>query len=285
MKNILIHPNIIKDSWLEATRALVDITIEAGCVPVMDEVHKESFGYMEGVRFLPSSETFSSAEMVISLGGDGTLMAVAHRAALADVPVLGVNIGTLGYLVELEADEHESYVKALAGDYTYDIRDMLDISVLREGHIVSRMLALNEALVAKAKISHPIDLEFYADGSFIKRYRADGLIIATPTGSTAYSLSAGGPVIEPQTQSVVITPVSSHSLVSIPIVMSLETEFEVRITQYGNNDVYLAADGEEDKLFPGDIVKVRKAKQSLKLIRVKDRNFYDILREKLEERV
>jgi NAD+ kinase len=131
-----------------------------------------------------------------------------------------------------------------------------------------------------------IEIEFYADNKFINSYRADGLIIATPTGSTAYSLSAGGPIIEPNTKSVVITPVCPHSLASIPIVMSSETSFEIKIKNHKDKDIYVTADGDKHfRLFENDIVRIKKSDFTTRLIRVKDRNFYTILRQKLEERI
>ena len=173
-----------------------------------------------------------------------------------------------------------------SGEYTFDERAMLDISVIRDGETIKEITALNEAVISKSLIAHPVDLSFYADGVLVNEFRADGMIVATPTGSTAYSLSAGGPVMEPRTPSVVITPVCPHSLVSIPIVMSIMSTFQIKITGEGDREAYLSADGNKyGKLMIGDVVQVARSGLKLKLIRVKNRNFYTILRQKLRERV
>lgn len=286
MKKIFIIPNTDKKRWKAATLSIVKVILESGRMAFLEPEHEAVLGEECGAFFVPFCEVSAEIDMIISLGGDGTLIAIAKDAAAANIPVLGINIGNLGYLVELDVDEKDGLIKVFSGEYTFDTRAMLDISVIRKSETAAHFVALNEALVSKGEISRLIDIEFYADSMFINKYRADGIIIATPTGSTAYSLSAGGPVIEPKTQSVVITPVCPHSLVSIPIVMSMSSVFEIKITERGDKDIYVTADGNKHfRLFCGDIVRVSRSNLELKLIRVKKRNFYAILRQKLEERM
>ena len=286
MKKIFIVPNTDKHRWKEATLSIIDLICNAGREAYAESEHKADLGENCGVIYTSFEDVADEIDMIISLGGDGTLLALAGKAASRQIPVLGINIGNLGYLVELDIEEKDKLLNVFSGEYTFDTRAMLDIYVIRNNKTAAQFVALNEALVSKGEISRLIDIEFYADDMFINKYRADGLIIATPTGSTAYSLSAGGPVIEPQTQSVVITPVSPHSLSSIPIIMPISSTFEIKISENGKKDMFVTADGNKHfRLFCGDIVRVYRSKHELKLIRVKKHNFYTILRRKLEERM
>ncbi|MBQ3378852.1 MAG: NAD(+)/NADH kinase [Clostridia bacterium] len=285
MKRAFIIPNTGKLKWREAVLSITKTIEEAGGEVYLDPMHKTEVGASD-IKYAPLNKVKGKIDLIITLGGDGTLIAASAEAASADIPMLGINIGNLGYLVELEIDETEELKKVFAGRFEFDERAMLDISVIRDGKTINRITALNEAVISKSLIAHPVDLSFYADGILVNQFRADGMIVATPTGSTAYSLSAGGPVMEPGTPSVVITPVCPHSLVSIPIVMSIMSTFQIKVTGEGDREAYLSADGNKyGKLMIGDVVQVSRSKLMLKLIRVKDRNFYTILRQKLRERV
>ena len=286
MNNIAIFPNTYKNFWKESTEKLAKKLSLLGKHVLLNKELQNEIGYLNNAKFLDFDDLIKNASMIISLGGDGTLINLAKIAAPNNIPILGINIGNLGYLVELEISEFYWLDKIFGGDFFYDNRAMLDISVIRDNNVVANFLALNEALVSKGEISKLVELEFYANNKFINSYRADGLIIATPTGSTAYSLSAGGPIIEPQTKSVVITPVCPHSLASIPIVMSIDSSFEIKVKNNRDKDIYVTADGDKHfRLFENDIVRINKSDFTTNLIRVKDRNFYTILRQKLEERV
>ena len=283
-KAFIIH-NTGKSQWRDAVLSITKTIKEAGGESFLEPVHKEGLENAD-ISFAAFDDIKGNIDLIITLGGDGTLIAAAFMAAAADIPILGINIGNLGYLVELETDEKEELKKVFSGEYTFDERAMLDISVIRDGETIKEITALNEAVISKSLIAHPVDLSFYADGVLVNEFRADGMIVATPTGSTAYSLSAGGPVMEPRTPSVVITPVCPHSLVSIPIVMSIMSTFQIKITGEGDREAYLSADGNKyGKLMIGDVVQVARSGLKLKLIRVKNRNFYTILRQKLRERV
>lgn len=286
MNNIAIIPNTQKNFWKESTEKLIKKIILLGRNVLLEKKFQDDFVGFENIYFLEYEDLIRKTSMIISLGGDGTLINLARVAAPNDIPILGINNGNLGYLVELEINEFDLLDKVFKGDFIYDERAMLDINIIRDNSIAANFLALNEALVSKGEISRLIELEFYADNKYINSYRADGIIIATPTGSTAYSLSAGGPIIEPNTKSVVITPVCPHSLVSIPIVMSIDSYFKIKITNNKNTDIYFTADGNKNfRLIENDTVSITKSHFTTKLIRVKDRNFYTILRQKLEERI
>ncbi|MBR2742238.1 MAG: NAD(+)/NADH kinase [Clostridia bacterium] len=285
MKKAFIIPNTGKPQWRDAVLSITKTIEEAGGESFLEYRHKPELNALN-IKFAALEEVSSEIDFIITLGGDGTLIAAATRAAALDIPVLGINIGNLGYLVELDADERDELKKVFEGKFTFDTRAMLDISVIRSGETIKQITALNEAVISKSLIAHPVDLSFYADGILVNEFRADGMIVATPTGSTAYSLSAGGPVMEPKTPSVVITPVCPHSLVSIPIVMSIMSTFQIKVTGEGDREAYLSADGNKyGRLLIGDTVQVSRSKLELKLIRVKNRNFYTILRQKLRERV
>ncbi len=286
MNSIALIPNTHKNLWEESTKKLAKKILSSGKNVLIDKELKKNMKEIQGITFMEFDSLINNSSMLISLGGDGTLINLAKIAAPKDIPILGINTGNLGYLVELEINEFDWLDKIFSGNFSYDTRTMLDICVIRENIAVADFLALNEALVSKGEISRLIEIEFYADNKFINSYRADGLIIATPTGSTAYSLSAGGPIIEPNTKSVVITPVCPHSLASIPIVMSSETSFEIKIKNHKDKDIYVTADGDKHfRLFENDMVRIKKSDFTTRLIRVKDRNFYTILRQKLEERI
>jgi NAD+ kinase len=286
LNSIALIPNTHKNLWEESTKKLAKKILSSGKNVLIDKELKKNMKEIQGITFMEFDSLINNSSMLISLGGDGTLINLAKIAAPKDIPILGINTGNLGYLVELEINEFDWLDKIFSGNFSYDTRTMLDICVIRENIAVADFLALNEALVSKGEISRLIEIEFYADNKFINSYRADGLIIATPTGSTAYSLSAGGPIIEPNTKSVVITPVCPHSLASIPIVMSSETSFEIKIKNHKDKDIYVTADGDKHfRLFENDMVRIKKSDFTTRLIRVKDRNFYTILRQKLEERI
>ena len=220
---------------------------------------------------------------VIVLGGDGTLLAAARAVATARIPLLAVNLGSLGFLTEVRKEELFTALDAIEQSRcTRDIRAMLQCKVLRRGEQVAEYIALNDVVVTKATIARMSEVDVAVDGQFIAKYRADGVIVSTPTGSTAYSLAAGGPVLEPSVAALVITPISPHALTSRPLVVpdSAEITLDVR----GETDeTYLTVDGQTGMdLLEGDQIVCRKSEHRVELLRLPGRPFFEVLRTKLK---
>lgn len=223
-------------------------------------------------------------DCLIALGGDGTLLAAARAAARYGIPVLGVNIGHLGFLTEIElSDLTPSLAKLVAGDYRIEERLMLEARVERSGESVACFYGLNDAVITKGPLSRIIKLETHVGNECIDTYAADGMIVSTPTGSTAYSLSAGGPIVSPELQVLLLTPICPHTLYSRPLVVSGDQTVRIVLVS-GLNEVMLTIDGQDGfKLGKNDQVVIRKAEHSARLIKLGRRGFFEILQNKLRE--
>lgn len=235
-------------------------------------------------RNLDHLEIFDPAvprDLVVVLGGDGTLLSVA-RSIAAGVPILGVNLGNLGFLTELSRFElYPSMVRVLAGDYTLQNRSMLDVTVLREGRNQATFRAFNDVVIAKSALAQIIELELQVDKKRMANYRADGLIISTPNGSTAYNLSAGGPIVYPDLPVAMLTPICPHALGMRPIVVPDSDAIEVTLVTQ-RQEVFLTVDGQEGgHLTYRDTVVIKRSDVYARLVRMSDRTFYDSLRDKL----
>ena len=220
-------------------------------------------------------------DLVVVLGGDGTLMGVA-RAQRHNVPILGVNLGGLGFLTEINRGElYPSMVEILAGRFTTEARSLLDVELARPAVASLNYKALNDVVVTKSALARIIDLRIEVDGRLVARYRSDGLILSTPTGSTAYNLSAGGPIAYPTLPVILITPICPHTLTHRPLVVPDSSLVEVRL-ETPDQEVYLTVDGQEGTtLAPSDRVRVRSSQAHAHLVRISGRSFYDSLRSKL----
>ncbi len=225
------------------------------------------------------------ADMIIVLGGDGTLLSAARLVAGSgrNVPIFGVNLGSLGFMAEVSLDElYDNLAQALAGRLATDERMMLTATVLRKGRRVSRYTVLNDAVISKGANARLVSLEISVGGHRLTAIRADGLILATPTGSTAYSLSAGGPIIHPSLHCFVVTPICPHMLSNRPIVIPDSSRVHVGIAS-PNEGVSLSLDGQVVcPLVPGDVVEVKKAVSRIKIIKHPAKDYYEILRTKLK---
>ncbi|MBC7342193.1 MAG: NAD(+)/NADH kinase [Clostridia bacterium] len=230
------------------------------------------------------AKVVSQAEVLIILGGDGTLLNGARSAAPFGTPVLGINLGGLGFLTELEpSDLYHGLELLLAGQYTIDERMMLKATVIRQDVEIEHVYALNDAVIAKGAFSRMIRLETQVRGSSIATYPADGLIIATPTGSTAYSLSAGGPVVSPEMRAIIITPICPHTLYSRPLIVSSSEKIVVLLRSEAA-EVMLTVDGQRGiKLEASDKIIVEEAEFRAKLVRIKGRGFFEVLQQKLQD--
>ncbi len=228
-------------------------------------------------------EMAKRADLIISLGGDGTLLSIAPLVERPDVPILGVNLGGLGFITEVAIDELESILaKTLKGDFFAEKRLTLEILVQRKKGKRSRFRVLNDAVITKGARSRIIDLETHVESEYLCTYRADGLIISTPTGSTAYSLAAGGPIIHPSLGAVILCPICPHTLTNRPIVVSSKAMISVTLRSSGGT-VILSPDGRQGvRLNSGDRVEVRDYGVPVSLIKLPSRSYFEILRNKLK---
>jgi NAD+ kinase len=227
-------------------------------------------------------EMMARGDLVIVLGGDGTLLSVARHSGTRRVPVLGVNLGGLGFLTDVRPEEiFPALERVLGGHYQLEQRSMLEASATRNGKVVQRFQALNDVVINKGALARILDLETSVDGMPICTYKADGLIVATPTGSTAYSLSAGGAIVEPSVGVVLVSPICPHTLTQRPIVLPGRSHLRIAVRS-PDEDVVLTVDGQEGmKLANDDVVEVRPSKNRVLLVRSPTHSFFELLRTKL----
>ena len=223
------------------------------------------------------------SQLLLVLGGDGTLLAAARVATPQGIPILPINMGSLGFLTSFKLEEmYPALEEILAGRFSSSERVMLDVELHRGGEVIERQAVVNEAVINKGALARMIDLELTIDSDFVCRYRADGLIVATPTGSTAYSLSAGGPIVHPSVESWVITPICPHTLSDRPIVVRDSSSVEIHLSK-DTESVFLTLDGQTGiPMQAADTVRMRRAAQRLKLILPPKKSYYEILRSKLK---
>jgi NAD+ kinase len=236
-----------------------------------------------GAQSCTKKQLAARADLIISLGGDGTLLNIAPLVERPDVPILGVNMGGLGFITEIAVDELEAVLaKTLEGDYEVEHRMTLEIRVQSKKGKGPRFRVLNDAVITKGARSRIIDLETYVGDDYLCTYRADGLIISTPTGSTAYALAAGGPIVEPAMGAVVLCPICPHTLTNRPIVVPSKAAIHVTLRSFGDT-VILVPDGQQGtSLNNGDVVEARDYGLPVSLIKLPSRSYYEILRTKLK---
>ena len=248
------------------------------------EIERERIEHETGcaVAEVPQHELAASADLMLVLGGDGTMIATARMIGDREVPVLGINYGGLGYLAEFRIEElYHALESILSGNFRLDKRVMLDIELRRGDASVTRNRVLNDVVINKSALARIIEIEAYLNSQFVNSFRADGLIVSTPTGSTAYNLSAGGPVIFPSMNAVVITPICPFTLSNRPIVVPDDAEIEL-LLKTDKEEVALTLDGQVG--FPlevADRVVIRKSRTAFNLIQPMNRNYFDVLRDKL----
>lgn len=278
---IEVYASVIKDIGLKHTESLIELLKERG-----DEIWLDcdSDKVFDGVN----NGNASCPDMIIVLGGDGSIMRAARRGAVIGVPILGIDLGRVGYLAELSPDDKEGLLSVLDGNYHLEKRTLLESVVVKNGVESSKpMIAINDVVISHGKVSHLLEIEILCDGRSLGRYRADGFIVSTPTGSTAYSLAAGGPVLSPRLQGMCLTPICPHSLTARPIIVPDDSHIEIRYLSPSNSSSFLTVDGiESDILFCGDSISVRRANISADFVRVsrkREMSFYDVLRAKMSD--
>jgi NAD+ kinase len=226
---------------------------------------------------------YKICDLFIVLGGDGTMLKIASKAAAYDIPVIGVNLGRIGFMSEVKTDKKYLLENLFTGGCEIKSRMMLNVEIIKNGETQNAGTALNDAVVTNGTVAKLIETEIVCDDVKITNYRADGVIVATPTGSTAYSMSAGGPIIDPNIECFCVTPICPHSLVNRPLIFSRESVLKI-INKSTNSDVYLTIDGQINiKLGKKDIVKIKKSNFAAKLITIKKHGFFDVVRKKISE--
>ena len=285
MKHIILTPNPYRDKNFQTVRTALKVLKDAGmepklCLPF--EVDR-SYELPKDLRFHKLDRELQNAELVICFGGDGTILHMAKSATRKNVPILGVNIGTMGFMAELESTELDQLARLANDDYTLDKRMMLDVVVQRDRDIIFHDIGLNDVVITKGAIARIAHLAVKCDGVEAMQCGGDGIIVATPTGSTAYSLSAGGPIVEPEASNILITPICAHDVMSRCIVASDKRVITVELVRNARRNAYLSVDGGKAlRLNMGDVVTVRKSNLETKLIRLKDRSFYDVVNMKFK---
>jgi NAD+ kinase len=243
----------------------------------------ETAAYAAGFEVVARDDMASRPlNFVIVLGGDGTLLSAARAVAKSDIPVLGVNLGSLGFLTEVPLENLYTTLQSIEDSCcNVDTRSMVRCDVMRQDTSIAQYDALNDVVVGKGTIARLNHCDVYVDRLFVSRYQADSLIVSTPTGSTAYSLAAGGPILMPSVEAFVITPVSAHSLTHRPLVVRDTAEIEI-VVKTGDDEAYLSIDGQVGMpMFDGDRVRCRKSQYQVKLLHVQG-TFFDVLRTKLK---
>lgn len=285
MKKIILTPNPYRDNHFRTLREAMQVLQDAGvecraCLPF--EVDK-SFHLPKDIRFYRLDRELQSADMVICFGGDGTILHMAKAATRHGIPILGVNIGTMGFMAELESSELSMLSRLATDDYEIDSRMMLDVTVHRGNDIVYHDICLNDVVITKGAVARIVYLSVKCDGVQAMECGGDGIIVATPTGSTAYNLSAGGPIVEPDASNILITPICAHELVSRSMVASDKRVITAQLTTNARRNAYLSVDGGKAvRINLGDTATIRKSELTTKLVRLKNRSFYDVVNAKFK---
>ena len=287
MNRVMVQPNPIKAEAVQVSQQLISLLLrEAFEVLVLEEfrsVLADGLSPEERakVRFMRAPDIYPACDFIMVVGGDGTILRIAGDASLFRKPVLGVNCGTIGFMSEIEPEELEMVRMVKAGNFTLDDRAMLDISVYDDqGNTKYSAVALNEAVVTKGGFNRVIPLSVIVDGQEVFKFSGDGVIVTTPTGSTAYSLAAGGPIMAPSSDCLAVTPICPHSLTIKSFVVSAASIVTV-MPEYKGHQVFLSSDGDTYELQEGDTVVIQRSQRIFSLLRIKGQGFYEIIRQKL----
>ena len=283
LRKVILCPNPYRDAQLRVAKEAKRVLDEVGCpnvvcLPFRNQEPPEGYG----LNIEPLQQEIRGADMIIAFGGDGTILHLSKTAAHRDIPVLGVNLGSLGFMAELESKELSQLRDLCDGKYEIESHMMLDVSVQRDGRVIYSNLALNEALIARGNISRVIRLQIFTEQGKHVDVAGDGVIVASPTGSTAYSLSAGGPVVEPTARNFIVSPICAHSVHANAYVLSPERVITVQTEKNSYKPVLLSVDGGRAfSLRSGDSIEVRRSKFDTKLVRLSKRSFCEILQKKM----
>lgn len=280
--NILLIPNLRKEHAKEITVQVVGILSQCPVSLLMEEHLRPEFEGLS-VQFVPLEEEGLSVDFIIAIGGDGTIIGSSRYATAFHAPILGVNVGRLGFLASVEPGQLSLLKRLTTREYTLDKRMLLDVAVLEKGGALrEQYLALNDAVFSKGAISRMIELDVRHEDTLVGVYRADGIIFSTPTGSTAYSLSTGGPIIDPDVSAITMTPISPHLAFSRAIVFSDSKVLRISANTENINPIYLTIDGQITlPIAADDVVVIQKAKAFVSLVNFDHRDFIEVLNEKI----
>lgn len=278
---ISLMPNLTRENALDVSKKICEELDKIEVEYLLDAEYKNELSSTKAI-FSDESDILSQCDVVIAVGGDGTILSAAKKASEYGKPILGVNAGRVAFMAGLEPTELSLLNNLLNSEYKTDKRMMLEVT---GDFIDGKKICINDAFVGRARHINMAELEVRCDGKLVNEYYADGVIVSTPTGSTAYSLSAGGPVIDPEIESIMLTPVCTHSLFSRALIFKKESEFEI-INRNSNGDyVFLSCDGEESIEIPAESkVRIKKAERSAEFIRIKNDTFVNVLNSKLSQR-
>ena len=300
MKKIALITNFNIPDKVNAAIAVVQKLQQHGCEVITPAYNREKIARHRFARgkleltYVSQDAMYSEAELLIILGGDGTILEASRRAAMRKIPILGINLGRVGYMAELEMGELDQLASLFdrvtaeghkPAAYEIEKRSMLHVEVLNTaGEVRQQMYGLNDAVITNGSVSRIVDIELWESGSLVTTYRADGLIVATPTGSTAYSMSAGGPVTDPRVKCFCVTPICPHSLAARPMIFPDDSTLEIRNICQREKMLYLTVDGRTNcELYRGESVRITRSSLETRLVRLKDCGFYSRLRLKMAE--
>ena len=286
MKNVIVTPNPYRDQNFGTAREAIEILKKAGmqvklCLPF--EVDR-TCDLPKDLHFTRLDREMQTADLVVCFGGDGTILHMAKSATRRGIPLLGVNIGTMGFMAELESTELDKLALLGSDSFTIESRRMLDVTVQRDRDIIFHDISLNDVVITKGAVARIVYLTVKCDGVQALECGGDGLIVATPSGSTAYSFSAGGPIVEPEAENILITPICAHEMGARCIVASDRRVVTVELARNARRNAYLSVDGGKAlRLNMGDVTTVRRSKLETKLVRLKQRSFYDVVNAKFKK--
>ncbi len=287
MKRVVLSPNPYRDRGFRVLRSAQEILQKSGieCVCALPFEGERLPDMPQDLPFLELRQALKGADAMLCFGGDGTILHCAREATRSHVPLLGVNVGNVGFTAELESGELDLLQKLARDEYSIEERMMLDVTVQRAGRDIYQELALNDAVVTKGAVARVISLTVSCDGVEMTSFSGDGVIVSTPTGSTAYSLSAGGPIVEPTAVNLVVTSICAHAMEAKSFVLAGERVVTVQVGPIGKKSAFLSADGGRAfRLNAFDRVLIRRAEQTTRLIRLKETNFYRVLNHKFKNR-
>lgn len=281
---ISVIPNLTIANVPDISRAVCQQLSAFSCEVLLGESCKTALDGCK-CRFIADNDLIAVADAVIAVGGDGTMLRAAKNAAMLKKPALGINAGRLGFMSGLEKNELALLAHLVNQTYTVDPRMMLKAEVIVNGQVTAVHHCLNDAVVSRGELARLIDIDVYSDQKRIVNYVADGIIVATPTGSTAYSLAAGGPIVSPHNNCIILTPICPHSLMTRSTIIRHDQSISVYAGSDKNNESFLTVDGEEAiKIHPDTEIRISLSQFQAKLIKIKSDNFYEVFHKKMIER-
>lgn len=281
---ISVFPNLNNNGVSELAFDVIKILTDGGADVYVQNEYKPIFKSTKS-KFENVDKAMSLCDCAIAIGGDGTTLNIAKKAAFLNKSALGINAGRLGFMSGIERDELSLLTKLINKEYIIDERTMLKATIKKDGEVLSSHHCLNDIVVSRGNFARLIDVTITCDGRSVSNMRSDGVIISTPTGSTAYSMAAGGPVVSPEADCIIETPICPHSLMDRSIIFSADKELIVTANNDQNNSPIMTVDGQEAvNLTPGCQIHIKKSDITTKLIKLKPENFYEILNKKIIER-